>query len=94
MKKNAPAAPCAFLGLLLLALAAPLFPQGHPRGAILDEARYNSLPRKAAQISRGIDSLPRSASLKQYAPSPGDSTGPAPPGPPHTPPGPSPNQRR
>ncbi|MDR2500315.1 MAG: C1 family peptidase [Treponema sp.] len=72
MKKNAPVAQFGFTVLLLLASAAPLFPQEYPRGAILDEARYNSLPRKAAQISRGIDRLPQSASLKQYAPNPGN----------------------
>ena len=71
MKKNAHVVKFGFAVLLLLALAAPLVSQEYPRGAILDESRYNSLPRKAAQISRSIDSLPQSASLKQYTPAPG-----------------------
>ena len=60
--------------LLLFSLLAfgSLSGQEFPRGAVLDEARYNSLPQKAAQLSRGLKALPRSASLKQYAPFPGD----------------------
>jgi hypothetical protein len=57
--------------LLLLAglcSLAALYGQEYPRGAILDEALYNSLPRKAAQLSRSYEVLPRSVSLKQYAP--------------------------
>jgi hypothetical protein len=47
---------------------AALFGQEYPRGTILDEALYNSLPRKAVQLSRNYEALPRSVSLKQYAP--------------------------
>jgi hypothetical protein len=54
-----------FVGLCSLAM---LFGQEYPRGAILDEALYNSLPRKAVQLTRGYEILPRSVSLKQYAP--------------------------
>jgi hypothetical protein len=42
------------------------------RGAIFDEDAYNSLPRKAALATRAYEGLPRSVSLKQYAPLPGD----------------------
>ncbi|MDL2229830.1 C1 family peptidase, partial [Treponema sp. OttesenSCG-928-L16] len=48
-----------------------VFSQGYPRGAILDADLYNSLPRKAEQLTRSFLSLPRSASLKHYAPAPG-----------------------
>jgi len=56
-----------YLLLLLLAIG-PLCAQDFPRGAILDEAVYESLPRKAALHSKALDVLPRAASLKQYAP--------------------------
>jgi len=45
-----------------------LFAQSYPRGAVLDDALYNSLPRKAPQLTRSLLTLPKSASLKQYAP--------------------------
>jgi hypothetical protein len=56
-----------YLLLLLLAIG-PLCAQDFPRGAILDEAVYERLPRKAALHSKALDVLPRAASLKQYAP--------------------------
>jgi C1A family cysteine protease len=61
-------------GVLLIALQPPLFPQDFKRGAILDEAVYNNLPRKAELLSRAYTALPAKASLKQYAPFPGDQT--------------------
>jgi len=48
-----------------------LFAQTFPKGAILDDARYNSLPRKAVQLSRSYTSIPKAYSLKQYAPQAG-----------------------
>jgi len=57
-----------FVVWLLSAFA--LFGQDFPRGAILDEELYNSLPQKAEIQSRA--STPKSHSLKQYAPQPGD----------------------
>jgi len=62
MKKN------IFYVLLLLLALGPLCAQDYPRGAILDDAIYESLPRKAVQHSKALDVLPRAASLKQYAP--------------------------
>jgi len=50
--------------------AYTLFGQDYPRGAILDEELYNSLPQKAEIQSRAA--TPKSYSLKQYAPQPGD----------------------
>lgn len=61
-----------FLGLALFLAAAGLYAQTFPRGATLDPALYDSLPQKAVQISRVYESMPRAASLKQYAPVPGD----------------------
>ncbi|MDR1506663.1 MAG: hypothetical protein LBI67_06125 [Treponema sp.] len=59
--------------LLWLFCAVSAFAQsGFPRGAILDEALYNSLPRKAAQVTRSYTAIPKAVSLKQYAPDPGD----------------------
>jgi C1A family cysteine protease len=46
--------------------------QRYPLGAIFDEAAYSRLPRKAALASRAYEGLPKSYSLKQYAPLPGD----------------------
>jgi hypothetical protein len=63
------------LGLALAAWllsAASLFAQTYPRGAILDDALYNSLPQKAVQLSRSYTELPQSVSLKPYAPEPGN----------------------
>jgi hypothetical protein len=47
---------------------------GQSLGAILDEESYNSIPRKASLSTRSYDGLPRTFSLKQYAPLPGDQT--------------------
>jgi len=49
-----------------------LFAQTFPRGAILDEELFNSLPQKAVQLSRAYTSIPQTYSLKQYAPQPGN----------------------
>jgi hypothetical protein len=57
--------------------AAVLDAQNGPRfplGAIFDEAAYSRLPRKAALASRAYEGLPKSFSLKQYAPLPGNQT--------------------
>ena len=62
----------ALLCAVLLCLAAMLPAQTFPRGAVLDPVLYDSLPQKAVQVSRAYESLPRAASLKQYAPAPGD----------------------
>jgi hypothetical protein len=43
-------------------------------GAILDEASYNNLPRKASLATRAYEGLPKAVSLKRYAPLPGDQT--------------------
>ncbi|GHT82851.1 hypothetical protein FACS1894137_02570 [Spirochaetia bacterium] len=61
--------------LLILLLALPpglLFSQTFPTGAILDAARYDSLPRKAVQVSRAYTAIPKMVSLKSYAPDPGN----------------------
>ncbi|MDR2185550.1 MAG: C1 family peptidase [Treponema sp.] len=59
--------------LLFLFGAGTLYPQQrYPLGAIFDEAAYSRLPRKAALASRAYEGLPKSYSLKQYAPLPGD----------------------
>ena len=65
----------AFALLLALCGAAALYPQSdrrYPLGAILDEAAYNRLPKKAPLAGRAYDGLPKSCSLKQYAPLPGN----------------------
>jgi C1A family cysteine protease len=46
--------------------------QRYPLGAILDNAVYSQLPRKAPLASRAYEGLPRAFSLKEYAPLPGD----------------------
>jgi C1A family cysteine protease len=48
--------------------------QRYPLGAILDDAVYSQLPRKAPLASRAYEGLPRAFSLKEYAPLPGDQT--------------------
>ncbi|GBU26784.1 cysteine protease [Treponema sp. R8-4-B8] len=59
--------------ILAAALSAcALFAQTFPKGAILDDDRYNSLPRKAVQLTRSYTVIPKAYSLKQYAPQPGD----------------------
>lgn len=57
---------------LLFFTFGSLFAQEYPTGAILDDAIYQSLPRKAVQHSKALDILPKAFSLKQYAPYPGD----------------------
>jgi hypothetical protein len=68
--KDSPAVK-ALLCAVLLCLAAALPAQTFPRGAVLDPVLYDSLPQKAVQVSRAYESLPRAASLKEYAPDPG-----------------------
>jgi hypothetical protein len=66
-----------FTLILLLFGAGPLCGQSggaYPRGAILDEAAYNRLARKAPLATRAYEGLPKSFSLKQFAPLPGDQT--------------------
>ncbi|GHV79962.1 hypothetical protein AGMMS49944_17530 [Spirochaetia bacterium] len=63
-----------FLALLLALPLGFLFPQTFPTGAILDSAHYDSLPQKAVQLSRAYTVIPKSVSLKAYAPFPGDQT--------------------
>jgi hypothetical protein len=60
------------LALLLALPLAFLFPQTYSTGAILDEAIYSGLPQKATQVTRSYTFLPPSASIKPYAPLPGD----------------------
>jgi hypothetical protein len=65
-----------FLSLSLFA-AASVFgqsEQSYPKGAIFNEEAYSKLPKKAALATRAYEGLPRSFSLKQYAPLPGDQT--------------------
>jgi len=60
-----------FVLALLLCVLNGAYSQAHGRGAVLDQAQYESLPRKALQTSRSYTALPSSVSLKDYAPSPG-----------------------
>jgi hypothetical protein len=57
---------------LFFCVLSGLFSQEHGRGAILDNERYERLPRKARQISRAYTALPSSVSLKAYTPTPGN----------------------
>jgi hypothetical protein len=57
---------------LFFCVLSGAFSQTYGRGAILDQAQYEKLPRKALQISRAYTALPSSVSLKNYAPSPGN----------------------
>jgi hypothetical protein len=56
--------------LLLFFCLTPLFGQQYFRGAVLDPVRYEQTDAKPLLLSRSYDSLPRSASLKQYSPVP------------------------
>jgi hypothetical protein len=67
--------------ILLFGLALFIFSAGalfsqtdqrYPRGAILDEEAYGRLPRKAPLAARSYNGLPKTFSLKPYAPLPGD----------------------
>jgi C1A family cysteine protease len=65
------------LALILPLLAAdPAYSQDesryHPLGAIFDEETYGTLQRKAPLAARAYEGLPKSFSLKPYAPQPGD----------------------
>jgi hypothetical protein len=63
--------------VLFLFAAAAAFGQSEPRylkGAIFDQEAYSKLPRKPVLATRAYEGLPRSFSLKQYAPLPGDQT--------------------
>jgi hypothetical protein len=69
--------PVFFALTLALFGAGLLYPQTgqrYPLGAILDGEAYGRLPRKAPLASRAYEGLPKSSSLKQYAPLPGDQT--------------------
>jgi hypothetical protein len=58
--------------ILLLSLGLRAFSQDYALGAVLDSELYDSLPQKAALVTRAYTALPESVSLKQYAPIPGD----------------------
>jgi hypothetical protein len=61
------------LALILPVLAAgPVYSQDHSLGAIFDGEAYNALQRKAPPAAGSYEGLPKSFSLKQYAPQPGD----------------------
>jgi len=59
-----------FLVLWLFLCLAPLFGQEYGMGAILDPVSYEQTDAKPVLLSRNYTSIPRSASLKQYAPTP------------------------
>jgi C1A family cysteine protease len=62
---------------VLLLAAASVFGQSEQRyykGALFDEEAYSKLPKKAPLATRAYEGLPKSFSLKQYAPLPGDQT--------------------
>ncbi|MDR2798117.1 MAG: hypothetical protein LBB80_07215 [Treponema sp.] len=61
-----------WVAALLWWIPAMLSAQSFPRSAVLDAALYDRLPQKAVQLSRVYEALPQAASLKQYAPQPGD----------------------
>jgi C1A family cysteine protease len=66
-----------FRFLLLFFAATTVFGQPAQRyfkGAIFNEEAYSKLPKKAALATRAYEGLPKSFSLKQYAPLPGDQT--------------------
>jgi hypothetical protein len=54
---------------------SPLFGQEFSTGAILDRARYEQVPLKQTLLTRNYTNLPRTISLRQYAPIP-ESQGP------------------
>jgi hypothetical protein len=62
------------LSALIFFSAGRVYAQRYPTGAILDEAAYNALPRKAPLATRAYEGLPGMVSLKQHAPLPGDQT--------------------
>jgi hypothetical protein len=56
-----------------LCIAGVLFAQtdSFGKGAVLDAAVYDRVPEKATQTTRAYTTIPRAASLKAYAPTPG-----------------------
>ena len=56
--------------LALLLCLTPLFAQEFSTGAILDPVRYEQTDAKPVLLSRNYTAIPRSVSLKQYAPIP------------------------
>ena len=56
--------------LPLFLLLSPLFGQQYSTGARLDPVRYEQTASKPVLVTRNYSSLPRSVSLKQYAPEP------------------------
>ena len=58
--------------ILFLSCLAPLFSQNNAKGAVLDPVRYEQTEAKPLLLARSYSSLPRSVSLKQYSPIPGN----------------------
>ena len=56
--------------LPLFLCLSPLFGQEYSTGAILDPVSYEQIDAKPVLLSRNYTSIPRSASLKQYSPTP------------------------
>ena len=62
----------SILILSLFLCLTPLFGQTYSKGAILDPVSYEQTDSKPVLLSRSYEAVPRSVSLKQYAPLPGD----------------------
>jgi len=56
--------------ILLMSGAFSLFPQSYGRGAVLDSDAYARVPQRSA--TRDVTPLPRSVSIKEFSPRPGD----------------------
>ena len=63
-----------FLFLFAVASVFGQSEQSYYKGALFNEEAYSKLPKKAPLATRSYEGLPKSFSLKQYAPLPGDQT--------------------
>src|ERR1700737_421265 len=59
----------SYLIILLLGFSEHIFSQLHARGMDFDDESYQQVPKKA-RLTRALDDLPSTFSLKAYAPYP------------------------
>ena len=60
------------VSVILLFCAASVFGQIYPTGAILDPEIYEKVPAKPVLLTRDYDAVPKTVSLKQFTPVPGN----------------------
>jgi len=63
------------LSIILLLCNISIFAQPYPTGGVIDPTLYDSIPRRAVQLSRSYSDIPSVYSVKHYGPQPYNQNG-------------------